>query len=218
MFHYLYKTTCLVTDKYYIGVHSTDNLYDGYLGSGLKLVRSINVYGVDNHDRVWLEFFDSAKEAFDREAEMVTQEFIDSDFQCMNLKPGGLGGFSSVAHREKAQKAAVKQLKYLRETYPDWAIEGYEKLSTAMILAYQEGTRVPVGWSNEASVKAWSDEAYTKRRATWKESQFAQGSKNSQFGTCWVSNSVHTLKISIELLDEYISRGYIRGRKLILPS
>lgn len=216
MFHYLYKTTCLVTDKYYIGVHSTGNLYDGYLGSGLKLIRSVNAYGIDNHDRVWLEFFNSATEAFTREAEMVTQKLIDSDSQCMNLKPGGLGGFSSIAHGEKAQKAAVKQLEYLRETCPDWAIEGYKKLSTTMTLAYQEGTRVPVGWSNEASINAWSDEAYTKRKATWKESRFAQGSKNSQFGTCWVSNNVHTIKISIELLDEYISKGYIRGRKLNL--
>lgn len=30
-YHYIYKTTCLITNRYYIGMHSTDNLEDGYI-------------------------------------------------------------------------------------------------------------------------------------------------------------------------------------------
>ena len=36
-YHYIYKTTCNVTGKYYIGMHSTSNLNDGYIGSGRRL-------------------------------------------------------------------------------------------------------------------------------------------------------------------------------------
>jgi hypothetical protein len=32
-YHFIYKTTCLITNKYYIGMHSTDDLEDGYVGS-----------------------------------------------------------------------------------------------------------------------------------------------------------------------------------------
>ena len=47
--HYIYKTTCNVTKRYYIGMHSTTNLEDGYLGSGKRLRYSIRKYGKENH-------------------------------------------------------------------------------------------------------------------------------------------------------------------------
>ena len=47
-YHFLYKTTNLINNKYYYCVHSTKNLNDGYLGSGKYLKRSINKYGKEN--------------------------------------------------------------------------------------------------------------------------------------------------------------------------
>lgn len=47
-YHYIYKTTCTITSKFYIGMHSTDNLEDGYVGSGKRLWYSINKHGKEN--------------------------------------------------------------------------------------------------------------------------------------------------------------------------
>ena len=36
-FIFIYKTTDLINDKIYIGVHGTNKLNDGYIGSGNSL-------------------------------------------------------------------------------------------------------------------------------------------------------------------------------------
>lgn len=54
-YHFIYKTTCLVTGRYYVGMHSTDNLDDGYLGSGKLLGYSVAKHGKENHKREIVE-------------------------------------------------------------------------------------------------------------------------------------------------------------------
>jgi hypothetical protein len=90
-YHYIYKTTCIITEKFYIGMHSTDNLYDDYLGSGKILRLSINKYGTDHHILEILEFHDNRKALAAREKEIVNEELV-IDCICMNLKVGGIGG------------------------------------------------------------------------------------------------------------------------------
>ena len=44
-YNYIYIITNIVNGKIYIGKHSTDDLNDGYLGSGKKLRLAKNKYG-----------------------------------------------------------------------------------------------------------------------------------------------------------------------------
>ena len=47
-YNYVYITTNLINKNFYIGKHSTDNLNDGYLGSGKCLLAAIKKYGKEN--------------------------------------------------------------------------------------------------------------------------------------------------------------------------
>lgn len=108
-YHFIYKTTNLLSGKYYIGMHSTDNLDDGYMGSGRRLRYSLNKYGKENHKREILEFCPSREELLSREEEIVNLNEIAKE-ECMNLKVGGdsdsrYGTFMSDEHKKKISLA-----------------------------------------------------------------------------------------------------------------
>ncbi len=91
MHHFIYKTV-RKDGRYYIGMHSTENLDDGYMGSGLLISASVKKHGRNAHHRQILERCESRKDLERREAEIVTPVLLD-DPLCMNLVSGGRGGF-----------------------------------------------------------------------------------------------------------------------------
>ena len=94
-FHYIYKITNKLNGKFYIGMHSTDNLNDGYFGSGTKLWHSINKYGKENHEMERLEFFENRDLLKLRETELVNQQMLSNEL-CLNIKVGGEGGWDHI--------------------------------------------------------------------------------------------------------------------------
>ncbi len=89
--HYIYKIICSVTNKFYVGIHSTDNLEDGYMGSGKKLWNSIKKYGIENHTKEIIEFFPNRDLLINKEKEIVNESLL-KDKLCMNIALGGYGG------------------------------------------------------------------------------------------------------------------------------
>ena len=89
-YHYIYKTVNLVNDKFYIGMHSTYNLEDGYKGSGQRLWHSIKKYGVENFTTEILEFLPDRETLREREKEIVNKDLVGNPL-CMNITTGGNG-------------------------------------------------------------------------------------------------------------------------------
>ena len=94
-YHYIYKTTCKITGKFYVGMHSSNSLDDGYLGSGKILGYSRHKYGDENHVREILEFCVSREQLKSREKEIVNEKLL-SDPLNINLKYGGEGGWENL--------------------------------------------------------------------------------------------------------------------------
>lgn len=106
-FHVIYKTTCTETGRFYIGMHSTDNLDDRYLGSGLLLGHSIKKHGREKHTREILEFCSSRKDLALREKFFVNETLIANPL-CMNRALGGEGGAVVEITEERKARVSAK--------------------------------------------------------------------------------------------------------------
>jgi PHP family Zn ribbon phosphoesterase len=87
-------------------MHSTDNLEDGYMGSGKALKFSIKRYGKENHKVEILEMVESRDLLAEREKAIVTISKVRNG-KCMNLKVGGIGGFTKKAKNKKTKKKPI---------------------------------------------------------------------------------------------------------------
>lgn len=210
-YHYIYKITCIKNNKYYIGMHSTDNLEDGYFGGGKRIKYSVRKYGRDNHKKEILEFFENRELLKEREAFLVNEKLI-KDPMCMNIQLGGGGGFINEEHKQKWIKAgskagneAIKNKMLDPDYYDRWSKRIKEYWNNPNIkkkmLAGLEKNR-PKFLSKESKEKIGKSNSISQL-----------GVKNSQFGTLWISHErLGTIKIKKELLEEKLKEGWIPGR------
>lgn len=87
-YNYFYKITNNLNGHFYYGVHSTNDLEDGYMGSGKRLHYAYKKYGIENFTKEILKFFDTAKEAYEYEAKIVNESLVNDD-NCYNIQQGG---------------------------------------------------------------------------------------------------------------------------------
>lgn len=88
-YNFVYETTQLSTGKRYIGKHSTDNLDDGYMGSGVDIHPLLKADKNDFECRI-IEHCSSSAEAFKREGEILSPEYLANNWDNLfNRCPGG---------------------------------------------------------------------------------------------------------------------------------
>lgn len=212
--HFIYKTTNLINNKFYVGMHSTDSLEDEYFGSGKLIHYSVNKHGIENHKVEILEFLDSREALKKREAEIVNEELL-SDPLNMNLMFGGEGGWDQYNNDSKLQKQrAVKaneKMKLLAKN-SDWSEAKAKKISSSLAEQHASGTR------NSDSLdfcrkNAWNEAGRAKRKEKQQEVKFQQGENNSQFGLVWIAHELFgPKKCKKDLLPEFIEQGWLQGR------
>ena len=204
-YHLIYKTTNLLSGKYYIGMHSTNNLDDGYMGSGRRLRYSINKHGKDNHKVEILEYCNSREELKNREIDIVTLNEI-AKIDCMNLKVGGEGGFiSDEQQRHRSQcggRAHVEKLKS-----DDVYKERHNKTFTKNRLNW-----INSGKHNFKTFEGKTHSSQTKVKMSETKKGQGKGENNSQYGSSWITNESENKKIK---RGDFIPEGWRLGRVII---
>jgi hypothetical protein len=144
-----------------------------------------------------------------------------------NLVEGGQGGFGYInRHRlnafydvELARLGRKLANKTLEEKYGNnWnaIISAKGSKKARVVYAYKfkndpEFKAKMTAGSEKGRLSALSDSSKKKRKDTMAAIGHQQGSKNSRFGTCWVTNGAINKQIKKEELDTYIAAGYYKG-------
>ena len=120
----VYKVINTLNNKFYIGVHKTSNPYDTYMGSGLRIIREIKKYGVENFKKEILFSFEEKELAYLKEKEIVSHH--KDNVNCLNISEGGIGG-SNFAGKKHSQETKEKLANASRGRYP--SLETRKKIS-----------------------------------------------------------------------------------------
>lgn len=207
-FYTIYKITNKNTGKFYIGRHITTNLNDDYMGSGKYIRRAVEKYGANSFLKEYLFIFDNEEEMYNKEAEIVTEEFCLRE-DTYNIAPGGFaGGFRHINQNVmtpefRSYLGSIGGFsKFTAEQRSYYSSLGYAGKTEEQKKQFAKaGSKV----SPKTLGKKFSDE--TKRKMSDSQS----GSKNSQYGLQWITNGLENKKIKKE---EPLPDGWHKGRKL----
>lgn len=181
-------------------MHSTDNLEDGYMGSGKRLWYSINKHGKENHVCEILEFLPNRKSLKAREKEIVNDELLNEKL-CMNLRTGGEGGIINQEHHEKMKIGASN---FVKNGWKSGIFKKNQEVSKDRFIALHKTGKMKY---DTFTGKKHKPETIEKMKGHSHQC----GSNNSQYGKCWITNDVESKKIC---KGDLIPEGWRLGRKM----
>jgi len=194
-------------------MHQTKNLDDGYMGSGKLIKAAIQKYGFENFVKEILYVFNNEKDMKTKEKELVVLNEMS-----YNLCEGGRGGFSFINKnslnykftKEESKKATTERL-FNPDKKEKWLRAYYNSIKTPEHKAKMKFvSRWMIGDNNPSKRQDVKDKISKAKKGK----SSGVGVKNSQYGTCWVTNGQENKKIKKEELDNFIELGYYKGRIL----
>lgn len=222
MFYTIYKITNTINNKFYIGAHRTYNIDDDYMGSGLAIKRAIQKYGLENFNKEILFVFNTEQEMYDKELEIVNEDFINRP-DVYNLKLGGPIGYTGLYDKLEYRQGQSERRKQFNLANPEYVTQKLATLNNYRDKALSvyanryntdlEFKRTVLERLKHNCIKAASPESNQKRKDTMKRKGHSQGEKNSQFGMMWIYN-LSTLDNKKIPKDSVIPDGWVKGRKV----
>ena len=115
-YNYIYLITNQVNNKIYVGKHSTNNLDDGYMGSGILIKKAITKYGIENFTKEYLAFCDTEEKL------NWFEKFYIKKYKARevgyNLTDGGDGSLGRKHTEETKQKMRDNHADFKGEKHP----------------------------------------------------------------------------------------------------
>lgn len=223
MKHYLiYQIRNKLNGMIYIGQHQTENIDDGYMGSGIRIVRAIEKYGIENFEKTILFDYDNFNAMNAKEIEIVNEDFIARD-DVYNLIPGGSSWDSvnaSGSNMNGNWKSLTQHCRDIFEKTGKWPHEGWlnelKDSNPQKYIEYCENVSYGVKRHIQENGSWWSgkhhtDETKQKMKDFHAKNHPQAGEKNSQYGTIAIYNE-ETFERATQPKDQPIPKGWAKGR------
>jgi group I intron endonuclease len=235
----IYKTTNLINGKFYIGFDSKNRDILKYPGSGLKLNLAIEKYGIDNFEKVILEYVNEDNWG-DREKYWIdvtdarnigyniakggsggsTREgYANSDNMRMNISNSKKGHPLSESHKESltGRKFTEEHKKNISESKKGKILTESHKIKVSQSLkgrVFTEEHKENLSLAGKGRVFTEEHKEKIKKREfseEWKL-KLSNSSKGKNLGFIWINDGFHRKRINIEQLQIFIDSGWKRGK------
>lgn len=213
-YYLIYQITNKLNGKIYIGKHITNNINDGYMGSGKYIRQAIQQNGIENFEKTILFECNSEDEMNQKEAEIVNEDFIVRD-DVYNVIPGGAGGWSYNNNILKNNGAknffknkTEEEIKEIRKKARECALkvvqskEYSEKTSKRLKEYFKTHEPHFLGWHHSEEVKHLLSE---KNRGRF------IGKLNGNYGRHWWKDPNDKTKSKMIKEGDSVPEGWVRG-------
>lgn len=214
-FHYFYKILNTINGKFYYGVHTTNDIFDGYSGSGTILKNVYNKYGKFNCVKYIERFFDDRKSLMEYE-KYIVDELLIEDKNCYNIIRGGRGVYEinkqintydhnkSKIHINNGCKNKLIYPKELDQYLNNGWVIGETYTSTKNKIVVNNGT-------NDRFI--YQDELDQYLNNGWVKGGKSRNKNQKSFAknTFWINNGEKQIRICEDLMDYYLNNGWIIG-------
>jgi len=191
-YFYLYKITNKINNKFYYGIHCTNNLNDGYMGSGKLLHKAYDKYGIENFNKEIIQFCNSLEEVSNLEKQIVNEDLLNNPL-CYNVIKGGYyldeETLKHIGEINSKQQIGKNNSQYGTK----WINDGVKNLK---IKENQLDLYIQNGWKIGRIISK----------------EFKDKMKQINSNKCWVYKDNKSYHISVNNLQEYLNNGYIQGR------
>lgn len=181
--NFVYLSTNKINGKKYVGDHSTNNLGDGYFGSGKYFLRALKEYGKENFEIKILEFFSSKEEAFNAQERYIKEHntlFPDG----YNLDSKGGFHYQILSENTKNKMKIPKTLEHKKKLKDAWIERRKRKISketrdknrkSHLGKKQSQECKDKIGKANSSRI--WKEESREKLRLKKSGSQLSEETK-----------------------------------------
>lgn len=193
MYGYIYKTTNLINNRKYIGLHKSEKFDNSYKGSGKILLQAIKKYGINNFETVIIDTAQSLEELYRKEIFWIDFFKANEVHEYYNIKQGGKGAWKiNGVSIKKGRKISEQARRNTSEAHK--GIKPTKETRQKMSISHK-------GERNGFYGKTFSDETLKR---------FSKLRK----GRIWVKNLETNTETTTypEELQNYLDKGFIKGR------